>query len=184
MESLLKRCEVRARGLAYALAGNPEEAKELVQEASFRAFKNRERHDPLKGFERWYLTILKNAFLDCRKRHEFRFGIPLLAPVDCDEDDCALIDRIADSGPGVEDEAERDEAVSAVRKAIQSMRPNHREVVNLCDIEGKDYEEAASELGVPLGTVRSRLSRAREALRKKLSQEWAETKEIEGVRKS
>ncbi|MDE1977349.1 MAG: sigma-70 family RNA polymerase sigma factor [Elusimicrobia bacterium] len=182
-DSLLRRCEARARGFAWALAGNPEEAEELVQEASYRALKNWEKYDPLRGFERWYLTLLKNAFLDCRRKYEFRFGIPLLAPVKNAEEGTALIEVVSDGSPGVQEEAERAAAVSAVNEAVKAMRPHHREVVKLCDFEGRAYDEAARELGIPLGTFRSRLARARAVLRNKLAG-WSDIEENKEERKS
>ena len=169
---LLKRHEGAARSLACKLARNAEDAKELVQEASVRALRHWDSFDPVKSFQAWYLRIVKNAFVDSRRRYEVRFGVPLLARVKGDEHDSMLIDLIADGEPGVQEQAERGELAREIEKVLGEIRPHHREIVKLCDMEGMSYDEAAQELGLSSGTVRSRLFRARRVLKGRLTK-WA-----------
>jgi len=170
---LLRRYEFAARRLALKLSGNQEEAKELVQEASVRALTHWGTYDPVRGFQAWYLQIVRNAYLDSRKKYEFRFGVPLSAALESGDDGLTLVDVLADEEPQIPEQAQKNEAVAAVRKALRKLSADKRAVVELCDFEAKGYEETARELGMPSGTVRSRLSRTRAILRTQLSR-WSE----------
>ncbi len=75
---------------------------------------------------------------------------------------------LADPGPGVEERVETDEFEKIMHESLQSLTPVYRAMLVLVDIEGLTYEEAASVARIPLGTVRSRLARARLALRRRL----------------
>ncbi|MHB2027015.1 MAG: RNA polymerase sigma factor [Elusimicrobiota bacterium] len=170
---LLRRYEFSARKLALKLSGNQEEAKELVQEASVRALSHWDSFTSVKSFQAWYLRIVRNVFLDSRRRSSFRLGVPLSAALGSGEDGLTLIDVLADGEPQVPEQARRNEVVAAVKETLKTLSADKRAIVELCDFEAKGYEEAARELGVPSGTVRSRLSRTRAILRKQLSR-WSE----------
>jgi len=184
LASFLSLNEGTARSFACKLAGNSEDAKELIQEASVRALRHWQGFEPVKSFQAWYLAIIRNAFLDSRGRYEARFCVPLSAPMGGSEGGASWADVIADHGPTAQQTAERGETVKAVQAALKAIGAKYQGVVRLCFMEGMGYEEAARELGIPLGTVRSRLFRARKALRRQLAQEWEETKEIKEARKS
>lgn len=162
LEWLLQRHEDHARQFAYSLAGNSDEAKELVQQASCRALKHWKRYDPLKSFQSWYLTIVRNLFLDGRLAQNR--AVSLDAPVR--DDERGLLGVLADGGIGVLEQLERQELAQAVRESLAALDTKYRAVVRLCDLERMPYVEAADKLGIPLGTLRSRLSRARAAMRR------------------
>jgi RNA polymerase sigma-70 factor (ECF subfamily) len=156
-----------AYSFAYSLCGNETDAKELVQEAFVRIFDRADRFDPTKSLESWFMTILKNLFLDGRRRWERKNGISLDVPVG--EDGLTVADSIADSREAaLLDRLEREEETARVRRALESLTPDFRAVLTLVDVECIGYDNAAAALGWRVGTVRSRLSRARAALRARL----------------
>lgn len=163
--SLLRRYEGMARQFAYRLAGNPEEAKELVQQASYKALKHWERTDPLKSFRTWYLTIVRNLFLDARRRMVSRVTLSLSAPAE-DTGYESLADALPDGEPGPLEQLERREQIEVVRRSLAGLSRARKDILVLCDLEGMRYEDAARKLGIPVGTVRSGVARARAALRR------------------
>jgi RNA polymerase sigma-70 factor (ECF subfamily) len=156
-----------AYGFAFSLCGNEIDAKELVQEAFVRIFDRAERYDPAKSLESWFMTILKNIFLDGTRRWERKNGLSLdveigplgltVADSMADDREVALLDRL-----------EREEETERVRRAVGTLPKDLRAVLTLVDVEGIGYDNAAEALGWKVGTVRSRLSRARSALRSRL----------------
>ena len=163
LDNLLRRNAGQAYELAYSLAGNREEAKELVQEASYRVLLNWGRYDPLKSFQSWYLTMLKNIFIDSRRRLSGRCVVSLDATIGDDEGQ-SLAEAVADGTPGFFEQMERAARIEAARQSLKALSNAYRAVLTLCDLEGMSYEDAAQRLGLPLGTVRSRLFRARAAM--------------------
>jgi RNA polymerase sigma-70 factor (ECF subfamily) len=156
-----------AYSFAYSLCGNETDARELVQEAFVRIFDRADRYDPTKSLESWFMTILKNLFLDGRRRWERKNGVSLDAPAG--EDGLTVADSIADEREeALLDRLEREEETVRVRRALESLAPELRAVLTLVDVDGIGYDRAAEALDWPVGTVRSRLSRARTALRTRL----------------
>ena len=154
---------------AYHLCGNVEEAKELVQEAFVKLIRTWERYDSRQPLENWFLTILRNIYFDGLKKYERRCGVSLDAPVpgldrtesfaDClkDETELPLLERL-----------ERQEEAQLVQRALKALTPEHRAILTMIDLQGLDYDKVAAVVDCPLGTVRSRLSRARAALKREL----------------
>jgi RNA polymerase sigma-70 factor (ECF subfamily) len=163
LDSLLRRHEQKAHQFACSLARDPEEAKELVQEASYKALRHWKKCDPLKSFAGWYLTIVRNLFLDSRRASKRTMS--LNAPIE-NQEAGGLLEILADGGIGVLEQLERYELAEAARQSLKALDKKYRTVVRLCDLEGMSYEGAARKLGIPLGTMRSRLFRARTALRR------------------
>jgi RNA polymerase sigma-70 factor (ECF subfamily) len=81
---------------------------------------------------------------------------------------CETIESSSDSGEYLLDELGREQELSALRRAILNLPVKYREIIVLCDLEGMEYERAAEQLGCAVGTVRSRLHRARKILQMKL----------------
>ena len=169
IERFIAEYSERGYRFAYHLCGNAEDAKELVQEAFVRLLKHGDRYDDGQPFEKWFLTVLKNLYFDGMARYERRHGVSLDAPAGGPGDPEArtLAETVADArDEGLLDRLLREEAREEVRSAMAALSPDHRAVLALCDIEGLGYETIASVLDCPLGTVRSRLNRAREALKR------------------
>ena len=153
-----------ARCFAYGLCRDASEADELVQEACYRALKARESHDETKAVKSWLFTILRNAFMDSRRRKERRDGLSL-DYCGREGDGAPFYETLAGADEDMLVRLERAETAAQMRRAVARLRATEREVLMLCDARGMAYAEAARRLGVREGTVRSRLHRARLNLR-------------------
>lgn len=152
----------RAFRFAYRLTGNVEEAKEIVQESFYRVLRAWDTYDASRPMDAWYFRILKNVFLDARKCYDHRHVIALEAkPVTARESDLSYGDVLPDGEEGAFEAMERRESDELVRSTLEDLPYEFRAVLTLCDMEGMSYEEIARVMDVPLGTVRSRVSRAR-----------------------
>jgi RNA polymerase sigma-70 factor (ECF subfamily) len=157
----------RAYGFAFGLCGNEPEARELTQEAFVRIFDRAEQYDEGLSLETWFLTVLKNVFRDSLRRMDRRTKVSLDAPIG--DDGLTVADAVADENEeALLDRLERLENAERLRKAMEKLSPDARAIVALIDMQGLGYEEAAEALGLPLGTVRSRLNRARDVLKRRL----------------
>src|ERR1700735_1616264 len=149
----------RVYRLAYRLTGNQHDAEDLTQEVFVRVFRSLATYTP-GTFEGWLHRITTNLFLDGARRRQ-RLGFEGLG------DDAAQRIPSNDRSPAQAwDDSHFDGDIQA---ALQSLPPDYRAAVVLCDIEGFSYEEIAATMGVKLGTVRSRIHRGRAQLRAALA---------------
>jgi RNA polymerase sigma-70 factor (ECF subfamily) len=148
------------------LCRDTEEVEELVQEACYRALKARKQHDATKPVRNWLFSILRNAFMDSRKRKERRDGLSLEY---CGREDSSVPfhETLAGADEDMLGRLVRAETAAQVRRAMARLRSMDREVLTLCDVRRMAYAEVARTLGLEEGTVRTRLHRARLKLRKK-----------------
>jgi RNA polymerase sigma-70 factor (ECF subfamily) len=150
---------------AYHLTYNQEDADDLVQETYLKAYRFIDKYEEGTNAKAWLFKILKNAYIN-----EYRKRVKQPTKVDFEEI-VAYHDTEDDRVTGYSDLREEiflhmmgDEVTSA----INSLPIDFRTVILLCDIEGFTYEEIASIIDVPIGTVRSRLFRSRNLLKEKL----------------
>ena len=133
------------------------EAEDLVQETFAKALKGFSSFQAGTNFRAWIFRILRNAFLNSRS------GLKAMATVPIDEE------GNEDIIPAVSDTPEsillRRSDWELVQQALEQLPVSHREVLLLCDVEEMTYQEISATLAIPIGTVMSRLSRARRALR-------------------
>ncbi|WP_343603196.1 RNA polymerase sigma factor SigE [Mycobacterium sp.] len=153
-DDLVRQHADRVYRLAYRLAGNQHDAEDLTQETFIRVFRSVQSYQP-GTFEGWLHRITTNLFLDMvRRRSRVRMeALP---------DD---YDRVPADGPSPEQIYHDSRLGPDLQAALDSLQPEFRAAVVLCDIEGLSYEEIGATLGVKLGTVRSRIHRGRQALR-------------------
>ncbi len=146
--------------VAYRLAGNDEDAQDLVQEALLRVRGGLERYEP-GSLQGWLARIVTNVFLDEVRRRRRRPTDPLP-----DDPDRVLVGgRAADEASNALSEE--------VQAALAALPEDFRVPVVLCDVADQSYEQIAVALGIPVGTVRSRLHRGRRMLRAMLVEEGA-----------
>jgi RNA polymerase sigma-70 factor (ECF subfamily) len=156
-----------AYSFAFGLCGNEPDAKELVQNAFVKIFNKAESFDSSHSLESWYMTVLKNLFLDGRRSWDRKRGVSLDEMVG--EDGLTFADSLPDEREeALLDRLERTEESERIHKALAGLKKDSRAVLMLIDVNGMGYEEAARALDWPLGTVRSRVSRARASLRVRL----------------
>ena len=164
IERFIEQYGDRGYQFALHLCGDPEEAKELVQEAFFRLISKADSYDESLPFENWFVRVLRNLYFDGIKRAERRRGLPLDAP--CDAEGSTFADALPDGGLPLLEQLEQDQFGSRVNDAFDAVPPEQRAVLALADVQGLGQEEIASALDCPIGTVKSRLYRAREAFRR------------------
>lgn len=151
---------------AYHLTYNQQDADDLVQETYLKAYRFIDKYDAGTNAKAWLFKILKNAYIN-----EYRKKAKQPAKVDFDEiaafhdTDENKINGYSDLREDVFENMMGDE----VTTAINSLPVDFRSVILLCDIEGFTYEEISKIIDVPIGTVRSRLFRARNLLKEKLT---------------
>jgi RNA polymerase sigma-70 factor (ECF subfamily) len=145
--------------VALTMAGQPADAEDLVQDTLVRAYRAIDRFDGAHP-RAWLLTILRNTH-----RNRARVRIPAL--LHDDERDAGLLDRGGDRR-SAEDIVVDTQFEAVVAEALATLPTMHRVVVQLVDVDGLTYAEAALALGVPRGTVMSRLHRARARIRTRL----------------
>jgi RNA polymerase sigma-70 factor (ECF subfamily) len=145
--------------VALTMAGQPADAEDLVQDTLVRAYRAIDRFDGAHP-RAWLLTILRNTH-----RNRARRRIPAL--LHGDEPEAGLLDRGGDSR-STEDIVVDAQFEAVVADALAALPAMHRVVVQLVDLDGLTYAEAALALGVPRGTVMSRLHRARARIRTRL----------------
>lgn len=166
-EDFVKGYSDRAFGFAYRLCGNVQEAQEYVQESFLRALSHWHEVRPDGQLEGWYFSILRNLAADGHRKSERRREVSIdESPSGWGTDTAA--DRVAESGGSLLDALEIRERDRAVRSALDAVPIDQRRVLVLVDMEGRSYDEIARRLDIPVGTVRSRVSRARLAFRKAL----------------
>jgi RNA polymerase sigma-70 factor (ECF subfamily) len=158
------------RRVALRLTQSPESAEDLVQETLLHAFQGFGRFRRGTNLRAWLMRILLNLFIS-HYRHQQR-SVPtislegLLEELEMAEEEAGLL--VDESAISPEDALLARVLDEEVERALEKLPDAFREAVILCDLQGLSYAEAAQQLGVPIGTVRSRLSRGREILRRLL----------------
>jgi len=148
---------------AHWLTQNREEAEDLVQETYLKALKGFAAFQQGSNFRAWMFRILRNTFLTSRSGLSAKITVPL----NLEEGSAAL--PVASDTPESLLLARADQ--KAVEAALERLPVPFREIILLCDMEEMSCQEIAETLGIPAGTVMSRLSRARKALRELIAAE-------------
>ena len=160
-EELVTRYERRVYAAALRSSGSPEDAADITQEVFLRAWRSMENFRGDSGFSTWLFRITMNMCVDHARRRQTQ---PQTQPlVQGEEDD----ERpIPDTAPTPEEHLENSELGRELAAALDEVSDEHRRIVLLRDVSGMSYTEIAELLEISEGTVKSRLSRARIALRK------------------
>ena len=166
-EALLHQHQDRLYAMAYRLSGNPDDAQDLLQQSLIEAYTAFDRFEMGTRFDRWVYRIMYHSCLDLvRRRPRFQL-LSLDAPWDDNESSRAAHD-VADSRGGPETMLMDGLLSEPLQRALDALPPEFRAVVVLADMQELSYEEVARALGCPVGTVRSRLHRARALMRRAL----------------
>ena len=162
-EALVRSYEKRVYHLALRMCGNAEDAYEVAQEAFLSAWKGMRFFRGDSSFSTWLYRLTSNAAIDFLRRQRRQGGSD---GVSLDDEDTFL--EVADPAPSPHQQAERLELRDALARGLGALSPEHRQVLLLRELQGLTYEEIAAALELDLGTVKSRIARAREKLRKYL----------------
>jgi len=156
----------RVYGICYRFTNSQSEAEDLTQEVFLKMFRNLGNFDPAKGgFTTWLTTLTRNLLVDNYRRTRMeRVSDSLDETYDGEEDGPTKGDKLADGGKSQEQHVAGLELRAQIQQALAQVSPDLREAVILRDLEDMDYKEIAEILGVPQGTVKSRISRGRAEL--------------------
>lgn len=163
---LIRKHETRAYQYAFRLTRNPEEASDVVAEGFVRVFNALPNFKGQSAFTTWLYRILTNCFLDIRKKEKSRPAVSLENTLQTADGEMER--QIEDPGRSPHEESEKAERERRIQKAVAQLPEYQRAMISLYHGEMLSYEEIAESLDLPIGTVKSRLNRARLSLRELL----------------
>ena len=166
LDGLIRKYEKRAYQYAYRLTSNGEEASDVVSEAFVRVYSALHNFKGNSAFTTWLYRILTNCFLDHRKKERSRTTTSLEAALQTDDGD--LERQVESQDPTPDDIAEKKQREEVFESAVAGLPEYQKVMVTLYHAENLSYEEIAATLDLPIGTVKSRLNRARLSLRESL----------------
>jgi RNA polymerase sigma-70 factor (ECF subfamily) len=160
--AIVRKYHTRLCSSLWHVCGSREAAEDAAQEAFLRAYLKLSNYTGASAFYTWLYRIAVNAIISDHRKRKTQV---------CTEHNRLLCDQSQrDNSERPDDPLLRDERVKQVRQALNSLSSEHRTILVLREMENCDYDEISSLLNVPIGTVRSRLHRARLELRHKLAQ--------------
>ncbi len=163
-DAIVNRYKDQLLNFAYRFLNNPEEAEDVVQETFLRIFRNKHAYREIAKFSTWVYTIAGNlAKTELRKRKRRKYLY--LSDMGYDDKEYEIVDPSANTEKEVESLFQE----KIIQKAIDELPPRFRQVILLVEIQELPYEEVSKIMRVPLGTVKSRVNRARLKLQAKLS---------------
>ena len=148
--------------LCFRMTGNPDDAADLTQEAFLNAWRGLGKFGGQSTFSTWLYRLAANACIDFLRREKRRSALSMTLEDGEDEDHQA---DLPDERWSPERELERKELRNAVQKGLLTLSPEHRQVLLLRETEGLSYQEIGQALDLEEGTVKSRIARARWALK-------------------
>jgi RNA polymerase sigma-70 factor, ECF subfamily len=153
---LVTRYQNMVAGIAWRSGCKREDVEDVVSEVLLKVYRNLHQYRPDHAFSTWLYKLTANHVVDRSRRMKKERGRTEMPA------------QVEDETPGVDDAMELDERHALVREALRHVDPRYREVMHLVYVEGMKVDETARILGTPEGTVKTRLMRGREALKKVL----------------
>jgi len=164
--TLIGRYQKPVYKFAYSLCGNHDDAADIAGQVFLRVFENLHSFRNESSFTSWLFRIVRNVYVDTCIRAPHRAHLSLDDGFEVDGE--TMLHEVPDTAPTPEQHCLERERRDMLRKAISHLPRYQRRMVQMYHTEGRSYEEIASETGLSLGTVKSRLSRARHMLRERL----------------
>ena len=162
---IMERYKNSLHGIIYRMVRNQEETQDLVQEAFIKAYKALRTFNKQYSFSTWLFKIASNNCIDHLRKKRLS-TISIDAPIETM--DGSITQDIPDSTYNPEKDIIRNEVINTIHHTIDQLPKKYREVINLRHKQDRSYEEIAKELDLPIGTVKARIFRAREILKKSL----------------
>lgn len=163
LDSLYNKYKRPILNYIYRLIGDFHQAEELTQETFIRVYINIDRYVERGKFSSWVYTIAGNLAKNFLRDKSYIEKVSIDKEI-AEAEKISLLDVIADETKRPDDQALKEEKERLIQQGIDKLKPKHKQVIILCDIQGLSYEDVAKILKCPPATVGSRLSRARENL--------------------
>ena len=163
VEQLLLEHQKNVYNLCYRMAGNADDALDLSQETFLRAWRCLDQYQFASSFSTWLYRLCSNLCIDFLRRRKRQQAMPLTFE-DADGEEQTL--SVPDPAPSPEEQTELKLTREALAAAMAQLLPEHRAVLQLRVVNEMSYEQIADVLDIQIGTVKSRLSRARNQLKK------------------
>jgi RNA polymerase sigma-70 factor (ECF subfamily) len=161
-EELVRRYQRPIAAYVYRMVGDYDSALDLTQEVFIKVYGSLERYRPEFKFSTWIYRIAHNAAIDHLRRH----GGVRTEELEVEGEGGRTYEKpLASSAPTPEQESERRERRAEIEEIVQALPPAYRELIVLRHAHDLSYDEIAEVTGLPLGTVKNRIFRAREAMR-------------------
>ena len=174
-ELLISSYDKRAYNIAYRVMGNEEDAKDMAQEALLRVFKSIKDFKGQSSFSTWLYRIVTNVCLDELRRRKNEKYVSMDSTIQTDSGELHM--ELCSDKETPEIVYERVEQRELIKRAISELNEDYKSVIVLRDIQGFSYEEISNMLDCSLGTVKSRINRARNMLREKLKSDMELSRE-------
>jgi len=171
---LVERYQARALGLAIRVMGDEEQARDVVQAAFLKAYRSLDRFEGRSSFYTWFYRVVMNLCIDAKRRDppgrmvDWDEGSALETPVGTGLD---AVDPARQQEGGPAGDLERAELRETLQRAIEALPDDARQTLMLREVDGLSYSEIAELLGIPKGTVMSRLHYARRRVRALLAEQ-------------
>jgi RNA polymerase sigma-70 factor, ECF subfamily len=165
-ELLINAYDKRAYNIAYRVMGNEENAKDMAQEALLRVFRSIKDFKGQSSFSTWLYRVVTNVCLDELRRRKNEKYVSMDSTIQTDSGELHM--ELCSDKETPESVYERVEQRELITKAINELNEDYKSVIVLRDIQGFSYEEISNMLDCSLGTVKSRINRARNMLRERL----------------
>ena len=165
-EELILKHEKIVYNVALRMMNHSEDAKDISQEVFLKAYKNMKNFDERSMFSTWLYRITTNTCIDEMRKRKGKQSYSLEEELENEEG--SMQRQIADEGETPEESLLREERKSELLQALDTLSEEHKAAVILRDIRGLSYEEVAEIVDLPMGTVKSRISRARNQLKNEI----------------
>lgn len=165
-ELLISAYDKRAYNIAYRVMGNEEDAKDMAQEALLRIFRSIKDFKGQSSFSTWLYRIVTNVCLDELRRRKNEKYVSMDSTIQTDSGELHM--ELCSDKETPESVYERVEQRELIKSAISELNEDYKSVIVLRDVQGFSYEEISNMLDCSLGTVKSRINRARNMLRERL----------------
>jgi RNA polymerase sigma-70 factor (ECF subfamily) len=159
---LMRKYQNSVYNLCRKMVRNPEEARDLSQEAFVKTFATLERYNPVYAFSSWLYKITANLCIDHIRKQRMKM-LSIDDPVEGEEG--SITRDLQDPGQRPDEASEQSELQGRIRDAIEKLPEHYRTILIMRHQQQLSYEEIAAALSIPLGTVKARIHRAREGLK-------------------
>lgn len=162
-EQLIQGYQKKVFNIAYRILGDIDDASDMSQEVFIKVYKSITNFKEESSLSTWIYRIATNTCLDEVRRKKKAASISMSSTIQLEDGEITI--QVEDSKPGPDELIAQKETREEINKAIESLNEEHKAVIVLRDIQGLSYEEISSVLQCSLGTVKSRINRARSSLK-------------------